>query len=220
MVNSFRGIGSASDSETHILGKLQAWLSKETKARKRQVRAISACFPRGCSGRVEALPWAGWSGSGRKLDSFVIRFLLFTSFVCKRPWELQGDLWVLHCRNPVVGIHALAVATQKRVRMYLKHWVKNVMRYLLYFMSWFWKGIQFSLLQMQSLLGVHTFKGPLKSSNLGSDGPQRLPGEHRCDGLNPLSFVVYSQDTLGRFLGLQLPVLLIQPLHMLMKATG
>ena len=73
---------------------------------------------------------------------------------------------------------------------------------------------------MQSLLGVHTFKGPLKSSNLGSDGPQRLPGEHHCDGLNPLSFVVYSQDTLGRFLGLQLPVLLIQPLHMLMKATG
>ena len=55
---------------------------------------------------------------------------------------------------------------------------------------------------------------------LGSDGPERLPGEHRCAGLNPLSFVVYSQDTLGRFLGLQLPVLLIQPLHMLMKATG
>ena len=34
MVNSSRGTGSASDSETHILGKLQAGLSKETKARK------------------------------------------------------------------------------------------------------------------------------------------------------------------------------------------
>ena len=36
MVNFFKGTGSASYSETHSLGKFQAWLSKETKARKGQ----------------------------------------------------------------------------------------------------------------------------------------------------------------------------------------
>lgn len=49
--------------------------------------------------------------------------------------------------------------------------------------------------------------GATEKLDLGSDGLERLPGEHCRDCVNPLSFVVYSLDTLGWFLGLLLSVL-------------
>lgn len=52
MINFFKGTGSASYSETRSLGKFQEWLSKETKARKGQVRATNLCYYWGCGGEL------------------------------------------------------------------------------------------------------------------------------------------------------------------------
>lgn len=60
----------------------------------------------------------------------------------------------------------------------------------------------------------------IEKLGLGSHGPELPPGEHSWDCVSPLSLVVYSLGVLGWFLGLLLSVLLIQPLHMRVHATG
>lgn len=65
---------------------------KETKARKEASKGDQCFSPKAALGELKFCPGLAGQDQVGNWILFVSAPLLFTSFVCKRPSELQGDL--------------------------------------------------------------------------------------------------------------------------------